>query len=661
MGNGIPDTGVEAQVMAREHTAADDSRDAPVQVAPNGSATRRDRVRELAGIVHAAQRYAWVLCLKRAFFGLNRFFVHHVSSDGLRWHLEALRTGRPVAEVIGRHSLLQPVRRVLLIHRASGILLAQVQADATGQRDGDMISGMLTAIRDFVHDSLDVDRSEQLHSLRVGNLSVLIESGPDVVVAGILAGEAPASLRDTFRDCLRRIQTAYGPELQAFDGQTDRFAEAAPLMQPCLRETYAPGDERVSILTIVTVALPLILLVVWGGVVGYRHVRWRQYVEMLGSMPGIVVTEHGRRGGTYVVEGLRDPMAPDPEALLLSAGFVPREVRSRWSHFLSLDADTVLTQATRVLRPPRAVTLRFRDGLLVVEGEAAEAWVNRAREYVPLLPGVMRWDMDGLQTATTPDDRRWARFVERLESEPGLLIIETASGDGQFRVRGLRDPLARDPLELMREAGLDLRDVRAVWEPYVSLDPTLARRRAERILQAPPTVTLDVVDGTLIAAGEADHRWLARARLLGPTLEGFRGLDLAAVRDLDREAVEAAAEAIRAHRIYFLDDGRTLWPGQDAQLQALQHDLHALERAVARAGHRAEIVLTGRPKPLARTVVALESGLVLARRLREILLRADPPGLPIVAEGGTPLDEAPAIETPRREHLVTVDIRLLTD
>ena len=648
--------------MARQHKTAESGHGTPGQTGEAVAATRHDRIRELAGIVHAAQRYAWVLRLKRLFRGLNRFFVHHLSPDGLRWHLEALRSGRPVAEVIDSHSLLHPVSRVLLIHRASGILLAQVQQDITGLRDGDMISGMLTAIRDFVHDSLDVDRSEQLHSLRVGNLTVLIESGPDVVLAGILAGEAPSSLRDVFQDCLRRIQAAYGPDLQAFDGRTERVAGAARLMQPCLRETYVPGDERVSILTVVTVALPLILLTVWIGLLGYRTIRWQRYVEMLRSMPGIVVTEYGRRGGTYFVEGLRDPVAPDPEALLLSAGFVPREVNSRWSLFQSLDADTILTQATRVLRPPRSVVLGFRDGLLTLEGEAPEAWVTRARDNVPLLPGVMRWNLDALESVTSPDDRRWARFVERVEAEPGLLIVETQARDGHFRVRGLRDPLAREPTELMREAGLDLRDVRSQWEPYVSLDPALALLRAERILQLPPGVTLTVADdGRLVASGEADHRWLTRARLLGATLEGFRGLALAGVRDREREAVETAAAAIRMHRIYFLDDGRTLWPGQDAHIQALQHDLHALGQAADRAGIRAEVVLTGRPKPSARTAVDADTGLALARRLREVLLRHDHIGLPIIAEGGPALDAEPAIETSRHEHLVTVAARLLDD
>ncbi len=621
---------------------------------------RSSQIRQLAPIVHAAQRYAWRQRIKRLFVGLNRFFVQHFSRDGVRWHFEALRTGQPVADIIRRHSMLYPVSRVLLIHRATGILLQQTQRDAEGMRDGDMISGMLTAIRDFVHDSLDVDRHEQLQSIRVGDVTVLIESGPDAVLAGILTGDAPVALRHIFRDCLMRIHAVFGAELREFNGQTARLDGAVALMRPCLQETFVPGDERVSILTVVTVAVPLVLLIGWAGLSLHQRSRWGQYIETLRSVPGLVVTEYGRRGGSYYVEGLRDPLAPDPEALLLSAGFVPREVSSRWSFYQSLDTGAVLVTAARVLRPPRSVTLQFRDGMLVMEGYAPDAWINRARDIIPYLPGVLRWDLDRVEVMPLAGDRQWERFLARLRDEPGILIIDHRATDGRYRVRGLRDPLARSPADIMRESDLDPRDVSVEWEAYVSLDPRIAHQRALRLLQPPSTVRLQVREDVLIAEGAAGQRWLDRAALLGGALEGFARIDLSAVRNLDQEALEDAVRELSGFRVYFLADGRSLWPEQEERIAGVIAAIRRLERAAARAGRHAEIVLAGRSSPnIGGRSGPLDGGL-LAERMREILFRQHSPGIPVLAVDGGPMDET-LTDGGRREHLVTFAVRIADD
>lgn len=45
-----------------------------------------------------------------------------------------------------------------------------------------MVSGMLTAIRDFVADSFSVEEGEGLESILVGELNVWIEHGPEAIL-----------------------------------------------------------------------------------------------------------------------------------------------------------------------------------------------------------------------------------------------------------------------------------------------------------------------------------------------------------------------------------------------------------------------------------------------------------------------------------------------
>src|SRR5690606_9231791 len=57
------------------------------------------------------------------------------------------------AELLLRDTLPFHVQEVFLINRASGLLLAHLSDDPAHAADRDLVSGMLTAIRDFAHDS----------------------------------------------------------------------------------------------------------------------------------------------------------------------------------------------------------------------------------------------------------------------------------------------------------------------------------------------------------------------------------------------------------------------------------------------------------------------------------------------------------------------------
>jgi hypothetical protein len=94
--------------------------------------------------------------------------------------------------------------------------------------------------------------------------------------------------------------------------------------------------------------------------------------------------------------------------------------------------------------------------------------------------------------AHVEEARRWERFVQRLRSEPGLVVTQAAREGGLYRVAGLRDALARDPRTLATEAGLAPGDLQFAWEPYLSLRPEFVRQRQGAALAAPgPTAATE--------------------------------------------------------------------------------------------------------------------------------------------------------------------------
>ena len=348
----------------------------------------------------------------------NQTLNQSLSLRGLRWRFEAFRTGRSFAEVVMLHTLLYRVEQVFLIHKQTGLLLSQVNAGRAAVQDADMVSGMLTAIQDFVHDSFNAGQNDQLETFQVGEMLVWIEQGPFALLAGVIRGNPPSDLHTTFRETLERIHLEYGAALKDFGGDAAPFSSAEELLHECLQFRYHES-QRLSggrILTPFRIAAALLLLVVLL-VVGFwirDSRRWNKYVTRLRSEPGIVVTDAESRGWKYHVGGLRDPLAVDPQAIMGEAGIDPSSVVSKWEPFTALSPEMVLARAKKLLAPPATVKLQVHDNELDVEGFASHKWVMQAREAVRWLPGLGRLREDKLLD------------LERIEDPLLIFQLDTA-------------------------------------------------------------------------------------------------------------------------------------------------------------------------------------------------------------------------------------------
>ncbi|HKZ80016.1 MAG TPA: OmpA family protein [Pyrinomonadaceae bacterium] len=329
----------------------------------------------------------------------NYSLSHSLSFKGLRWRFESMRTGKPFGEVVLLHTLLYRVEQVFLIHKETGLLLHEVSAPGVTKQDPDMVSAMLTAIQDFVHDSFAAPRGDQLETLQVGELTVWVEQGPSAVLAAVIRGNAPQELRTIFQETLERIHLEFGDALGQFKGDAAPFAEAAPLLENCLQSqldsTQRAAARKLTPFSVI-VSILLVLLLVWGFFWLRERRRWNAAVERLRSEPGIVVTNAEKQGGSYVLNGLRDPLSHDPQLILQEFKIDPKTVASRWEPFYALSPEFLLARAKSYLNPPNTVELSMQDGVLQAEGFALHQWVVTARQAVRLLPGPVQFREDNL-------------------------------------------------------------------------------------------------------------------------------------------------------------------------------------------------------------------------------------------------------------------------
>ncbi|MEL7352834.1 MAG: hypothetical protein AAF171_27310, partial [Cyanobacteria bacterium P01_A01_bin.116] len=95
-----------------------------------------------------------------------------------------------------------------------------------------------------------------------------------------------------------------------------------------------------------------------------------------------------------------------------------------------------------------------------------------------------------------------------------------------YSLRGLRDPLAADPAELLAATSLSPQQVSMSWEPYASLAPLFLEARLTALLNPPTTVSLSVDDSQVLhLVGAASADWIRVAKRLSPQLYGLTELD----------------------------------------------------------------------------------------------------------------------------------------
>jgi len=141
------------------------------------------------------------------------------------------------------------------------------------------------------------------------------------------------------------------------------------------------------------------------------------------------------------------------------------------------------------------------------------------------------------------DHKRWSNYVDRLRSEPGIVITGTERRSGKYHVFGLRDPLAAAPEEILKEANLNPENVVFRWEPYWALNPQFILTRAKKLLQPPETVSLDFKDGVLYAKGHAPDQWVIEAQTLAKVIPGVFQFNGDKIQDLERHPESILAQS----------------------------------------------------------------------------------------------------------------------
>ncbi len=221
-----------------------------------------------------------------------------VSPAYLLRRIRARAAGVSDAELALRDALPFQVAELFLVHRESGLLLLHLSQEAvegSPQDDNsDLVSSMLTAIRDFAQDAFGRGQEGQLDEIQYGNRRIVIEACQHVYLAVVVYGVEPAGFRARLRERAVEVENSYNEILKRYDGDASRFAPVRPAMNQLLAdagEAEAPSglsrSQRAVIFGLAGVMILCLAGACLGSVVLARDALNRPaYVVVVTATPG---------------------------------------------------------------------------------------------------------------------------------------------------------------------------------------------------------------------------------------------------------------------------------------------------------------------------------------------------------------------------------------
>ena len=343
--------------------------------------------------------------IKRMLDSLNSTLEKGFSPKRIGWRIKAMISNKSYTEIILSHAYIFQVKQVFLIHRETGLLLSQVADESyDNASNADMVSSMLTAIKDFVKDSFNVGDDQELDTINVGDLTIWIEQGPYTIIAAIVEGNAPKEFRVTLKEAVETIHYNLFNELEKFEGDTSIFESNSKYLLPCLQKQEKEQKKKKPVIIIALLVILLGFIGYWSYTSIERKSRFNNYIDKIKYLPGLNIFDYGRTDGSFFVKGMKDPLATDPSNYLDEFGFDTTTLKLNLTPFISLDTSIVLKRINQILIPPETISLRFYNGILYASGEADKKWIEWAKEKISYFPIVKHFDISGVKLSGNTEE-----------------------------------------------------------------------------------------------------------------------------------------------------------------------------------------------------------------------------------------------------------------
>jgi hypothetical protein len=310
---------------------------------------------------------------------VNRAMELGFSFKALKWRWQAYRSGVSFAEIVFNNTIEYQVQQVFLIDKESGLLIEYAGHEDDLLQDKEAISAMLTAIEDFVEDSMGSDGS-RLSAAKLGDRNVEVISGAQANLAVVIKGAYTPRLVDHLSAASEQLHLDYAADLSDED-KWNNNPEVKAQLQALLVTKNQSDEQETGRVNFWPWLIILLLLLGW---FGWRSWQDRQAMQQtrqqLAAVSGLVVQDISTADDRYQVKGLLDPLA-DTSSL-------PASIDLQTQPFVSLDDDILQRRAVTLFKDD-GLQIQVQSGQVNISGQHSDAATHQSRlDVLSAMPGI---------------------------------------------------------------------------------------------------------------------------------------------------------------------------------------------------------------------------------------------------------------------------------
>ncbi len=330
---------------------------------------------------------------------LNETLEKQFSIERIKWRLEAVFSQKSYAEIVLLKGLNFKVFSALLIHKETGILIDEAHALDEGFEEMDMVSSMLSAIQDFIHDSFDshLKVDDKLDTIRLNDFNVWVVDGPSAFLAIVFDGEAPESKREFFKSKLENIHRSHGNLLKDFNGEEDAGRVIKPILEQCIIEKSAKKEKGSNTKVVISASIIGILILIWISASWIKNNNRENFIHELQKKESIIVLNHSVDNAILTVEAMKDALSDSHENVAQDFDLDSNELVIHYTDYISTNPKFSIIRFSNYVGVPNNINIENINNQIIVTGKADEKWRNKSLDFVRLYGLEYQFDFSSLK------------------------------------------------------------------------------------------------------------------------------------------------------------------------------------------------------------------------------------------------------------------------
>jgi OOP family OmpA-OmpF porin len=149
---------------------------------------------------------------------------------------------RPVAPTpapVGPKAKEAIIEDLFLLNHRDGLLIKHETRRLRPDVDTDILTGMLTAVQQFVKDALRGDDYADLNEMTVGQMHILIGRGKWLVLAARIEGDGTQPWTASIERCIKDMEDHHWDQLEDWDGDMAIARTLTPYLKKLIDGAYS--------------------------------------------------------------------------------------------------------------------------------------------------------------------------------------------------------------------------------------------------------------------------------------------------------------------------------------------------------------------------------------------------------------------------------------